>query len=64
MRKLDRYILKKYIVTFIFTLLILIPVAIAIDVSEKIGKFLANTDLGLMEIDAIGTLYFYNFIYF
>lgn len=50
MRKLDRYILKKYIVTFIFTLLILIPVAIAIDVSEKIGKFLENADLGFLEI--------------
>ena len=50
MRKLDRYILKKYIITFIFTLLILIPVAIAIDVSEKIGKFLEHPDLGFIEI--------------
>ncbi len=50
MRKLDKYILKKYLTSFIFTLLILVPVAIAIDVSEKIGKFLANADLGLYEI--------------
>lgn len=50
MRKLDKYILKKYLTSFIFTLLILVPVAIAIDVSEKIGKFLANPDLGFMEI--------------
>lgn len=50
MRKLDKYILKKYLTSFIFTLLILIPVAIAIDVSEKIGKFLANPDLSIVEI--------------
>ena len=50
MRKLDKYILKKYLTSFIFTLLILIPVAIAIDVSEKIGKFLANPDLTFTEI--------------
>ena len=50
MRKLDKYILKKYLTSFIFTLLILIPVAIAIDVSEKIGKFLAKPDLTFIEI--------------
>ena len=50
MRKLDLYILKKYITSFIFTLLILIPVAIAIDTSEKIGKFLANPGLGFLQI--------------
>jgi len=50
MRKLDKYILKKYLTSFVFTLLILIPVAIAIDVSEKIGKFLLNPDLGVVEI--------------
>jgi len=50
LRKLDKYILKKYLTSFIFTLLILIPVAIAIDVSEKIGKFLANPDLTTVEI--------------
>jgi lipopolysaccharide export system permease protein len=50
LRKLDKYILKKYLTSFIFTLLILVPVAIAIDVSEKIGKFLANADLTFTEI--------------
>jgi len=47
---IDRYILKKYFTSFIFTLLILIPIAIAIDVSEKIGKFLDHTNLGIVEI--------------
>ena len=40
MRILDKYILKRFLTTFVFTLLILIPIAIAIDVSEKIDNFL------------------------
>lgn len=33
-----------------FTLLILLPIAVAIDVSEKVGKFNENSDLTLSEI--------------
>ncbi len=50
MKILDRYILKKYFVTLFFTLLILIPIAIAIDISEKIDKFIKHTDLTVSEI--------------
>lgn len=50
MRILDKYILKRYLVTFIFTLLILIPIAVAIDIAEKIDKFLRYEDLTLMEV--------------
>ena len=50
MKILDRYILKKYFITLFFTLLILIPIAIAIDISEKIDKFLKHTDLSVSEI--------------
>lgn len=50
MRILDWYILKRYLVTFVFTLLILIPIAIAIDISEKIDNFLEHADLGIVEI--------------
>jgi len=50
LRILDKYILKKYIGSFIFTLFILIPIAIAIDVSEKIDKFLRHTNLSVGEI--------------
>lgn len=50
MKILDKYILRKYFTTFFFTLLILIPIAIAIDVSEKVGKFLKADDLTLNEI--------------
>ena len=50
MKILDRYILRKYFTTFFFTLIILIPIAIAIDVSEKVGKFLKADDLTMNEI--------------
>ncbi len=50
MRILDWYILKRYLVTFMFTLLILIPIAVAIDISEKVDKFLARSDLSVIQI--------------
>lgn len=50
MRILDKYILKKFLSTFIFTLLILIPIAIAIDIAENIDKFLAHPELSTFQI--------------
>lgn len=50
MKVLDWYILKRYLTTFIFTLLILIPIAVAIDIAEKVDKFLRNDTLTLTEI--------------
>ena len=50
MKIIDWYILKRFLVTFLFTLLILIPIAIAIDISEKIDNFLEHADLGLYQI--------------
>ncbi len=59
MKKLDWYILKRYLVTFLFTLLILIPIAVAIDIAEKIDKFLRHENLTFAEV-AID--YYKNFI--
>ena len=59
MKILDRYILKKYFTTFFFTLLILIPIAVSIDISEKVGKFLKASDL---TFDEIIYDYYVNFI--
>lgn len=59
MRILDKYILKKYLGSFVFVLLILIPVIIAVDISEKIDKFLRHAEL------TVGTIvqdYYVNFI--
>lgn len=50
MKKLDWYILKRYLVTFLFTLLILIPIAVAIDISQRVDKFLAHSDLSVGQI--------------
>jgi len=47
---IDWYILKRFLVTFVFTLLILIPIAVAIDISEKIDNFLEHPNLGVGEI--------------
>ncbi|MBE7690329.1 LptF/LptG family permease [Tenacibaculum piscium] len=50
MKILDWYILKRFLVTFLFTLLILIPIAVAIDIAEKIDKFLREETLTFFEI--------------
>ncbi len=50
MRILDKYILLRYLKSVIFTLFILLPIAVVIDVSEKVDKFLRNDDLGILEI--------------
>ena len=50
MKIIDWYILKRFLVTFLFTLLILIPIAVAIDISEKIDNFLEHADLGFYQV--------------
>ncbi|QNJ96628.1 LptF/LptG family permease [Constantimarinum furrinae] len=39
---LDRYILKKYLGTFVLLLLLFIPIGITVNLAEKIDKILAN----------------------
>ena len=39
---LDKYILKRYLVTFITMILMFIPIGIVIDVSEKVNKMIEN----------------------
>lgn len=50
MKILDKYILKKYLSSFALVLTLLIPIAIAIDVSEKIDRFLRHSNLSALEI--------------
>lgn len=42
MKKLDRYILKKYILTFLLAIALIIIIVITFDVSEKMDDFLSN----------------------
>ena len=50
MKILDKYLLKKYLSSFALVLTLLLPIAIAIDVSEKVDRFLRHTDLTLGDI--------------
>ncbi len=49
MKIIDRYIIRKFLSTFLFVLLMLLLITIVINLSEKLGKFLEN-DLGFGEI--------------
>jgi lipopolysaccharide export system permease protein len=42
MNIIDKYILKRYLSTFVVMLLLFIPIGIVIDVSEKVNKMLQN----------------------
>lgn len=55
---LDRYIMKKYFLTFFFTLMLLSIIAVVFDVSERIEKFISK-DLGFIEVTRD---YYLNFI--
>jgi len=57
-KKIDSYIIKKFLGTFFFTLLLLIFIVIVFDISEKIDDFLKNdAPLGAIIFD-----YYLNFI--
>ncbi|MBK9959831.1 MAG: LptF/LptG family permease [Saprospiraceae bacterium] len=55
---LDKYILGKYVSTFIFTMAILSLIAVVFDVSERIEKFISK-DLGWWQVTRD---YYFNFI--
>lgn len=57
---IDKYILKRYLVTFTVMLLMFIPIGIIIDVSEKINKMIENK----VPIKEIANYYFYFTIHF
>jgi lipopolysaccharide export system permease protein len=61
MRILDWYLLKRYLVSFFFTLLVFIPIAIAIDVSEQIDKFISS---GLSFFEIVDQYYIPFVIYY
>lgn len=57
MKKLDLYILKKFIVSFVFAIMILVTIACVIDYSEKVEDFVKK------QVPALEVLnYFKNFI--
>ena len=42
MKIIDRYIIKKYLSTFVVMILLFIPVGIMVDIAEKIDKLKEN----------------------
>lgn len=62
---LDRYILKKYLGTFVLLLLLFIPIGITINLAEKIDKILANeVPIGQVLIYYLNfTIYFANLLF-
>lgn len=57
-KKIDKYIIKKFLTTFVFALLLIILIVIIFDISEKIDKFVANE----APLKAIVFDYYLNFI--
>jgi lipopolysaccharide export system permease protein len=57
---IDKYILKRYLVTFVVMLLMFIPIGIVIDVSEKVNKMIENK----VPFDKIARYYLDFTIYF
>lgn len=62
---LDRYILKKYIGTFLMLLLLFIPIGITVNLAEKIGKILENKVPLIEVLTYYGhfTIYFANLLF-
>ncbi|HMI07804.1 MAG TPA: LptF/LptG family permease [Flavobacterium sp.] len=62
---IDRYILKRYLSTFVVMLLLFIPIGIVIDVSEKVNKMIENKvpfgDIALYYLHF--TIYFANLLF-
>ncbi len=59
-KKLDWYIFKKFMLTFVIALVLIIGIVIVFDISEKIDKFVANQ----APLKAIIVDYYLNFIPF
>jgi lipopolysaccharide export system permease protein len=62
---IDKYILKRYLATFVVMLLLFIPIGIVIDVSEKVNRMLQNkvpfVDIAVYYYDF--TVYFANLLF-
>lgn len=60
MKKLDLYIIKKFLGTFLFTIIMLLAIAIVIDISEKVDDFIKS---GVSSSEIIWD-YYVNFMLF
>lgn len=58
MKKLDLYIIRKFLGTFFFSLVLILCIVVVFDLSEKLEKFLENE----APVKAIVFDYYKNFI--
>lgn len=58
LKRLDRYIIKKFLGTYIFMIALIISIAVVFDINEKIDKFMTNN----ASLQAIIFDYYINFI--
>lgn len=58
LKRLDRYIIKKFLGTYIFMIALIISIAVVFDINEKIDKFMTNN----ASLQAIVFDYYLNFI--
>lgn len=58
LKRLDRYIIKKFLGTYIFMIVLIISIAVVFDINEKIDKFMSNN----ASLKAIIFDYYLNFI--
>ena len=58
LKKLDIYIIKKYLGTFFLSILLIILISVVIDISEKLDEFITNK----APLRAIVVDYYFNFI--
>ena len=49
MKKLDLYIIRKFLGTFFFSLVLILCIVVVFDLSEKLEKFLENAGKDLRE---------------
>lgn len=55
---LDRYIIKKFLGTYIFSIILIISIAVVFDINERLDKFLTNN----APLKAIIIDYYFNFV--
>lgn len=60
LKRMDRYIIKKFLGTYIFMIVLIISIAVVFDINEKIDKFMTNN----ASLKAIIFDYYLNFIPF
>ncbi len=58
MTKIDWYILRKFIGTFVYSLMILLIISVVIDITEKVDDFMSNN----LSLRTIVVDYYFGFI--